>query len=108
MIYGQINMIESAMWLHCNQYNLARQALMNLKVLDKYSKLEELTNQDTRAVISIWNPNAQGQRDSQLTWIWKIHVPSSNPNVADKYVQDYELWCLSVWACTHYSRSIPC
>lgn len=68
-VYGQINTIESSMRLECKRYSLARAALLNLNVLHKHSELQELTNADTKAVITVWDPNARGQRDKGLSWI---------------------------------------
>ena len=54
-------------------YRQARQSMVNLgaspQVLKKY---QELTDEDIRTSTAIEEPNARGQRNTELSWIWKL------------------------------------
>lgn len=92
-VYPRVSSLESAMRLECKRYDLALWALRRLSLLHKHPELQELKSEDTRAVISIYDPNAAGERDKGLSWIWKVGLPSEqgvDPNAADEYVKDCE------------------
>ncbi|KAJ3547371.1 hypothetical protein NMY22_g1672 [Coprinellus aureogranulatus] len=85
--YGKISSVEKNIRLEAKRYDLARWALFRLGAAEKYPELEELTSKDTKAVVTVWDPNAEGQRNAELSWIWKVRS-SSDPKAAEEYVRD--------------------
>jgi hypothetical protein len=54
-------------------YRQARQAMIQLGASSQLLKLyQELTDDDIRTSTAIEEPNARGQRNSELSWIWKM------------------------------------
>lgn len=86
--YRKINQIESSMRSSIKQYDLARWALLRLNVLNQYPDLREIVKADTKAVVSVYDPNRPGQRDKGLSWLWKEDMA---PGATEKtYVAECE------------------
>ncbi|TEB39680.1 hypothetical protein FA13DRAFT_1784375 [Coprinellus micaceus] len=43
---------------------------------EQHAELKDIRNEDVRAVTSVWDPNARGERDTELSWIFKAVCPN--------------------------------
>lgn len=70
--YTAINHVEKDMRRLVKRYSEATWALQALGVSGKYPHLRPIRRSDLKAVTSVYKPNAPGQRNSGLSWIWTI------------------------------------
>ncbi|KAF6744445.1 hypothetical protein DFP72DRAFT_1078508 [Ephemerocybe angulata] len=84
--YDAINAIEATMRTDIKRYDQARWALSRLGLLTQYPHLKELTREDTKAVTAVYSPNARGQRDVALSWIWTVNMDHDTP--AEEFVEE--------------------
>ncbi|KAF6744664.1 hypothetical protein DFP72DRAFT_825364, partial [Ephemerocybe angulata] len=99
--YDAINAIEATMRTDIKRYDQARWALSRLGLLTQYPHLKELTREDTKAVTAVYSPNARGQRDVALSWIWTVNM--DHDTLAEEFVE--ELYRVSwIRACSRRDR----
>ncbi|KAG2007148.1 hypothetical protein CC2G_014864 [Coprinopsis cinerea AmutBmut pab1-1] len=79
--YSAVKSVDRALRLHLKSYNRARWALNCLgatrEILDKY---RPITKGDTKAITAVYKPNASGQRNTPLSWIWTMDVEGDSAN----------------------------
>ena len=68
--YSAINTVEAKMREIVKQYEESTWALEGLGVKHKYPHLEVIRRVHLKAVTSVYAPNAPGQRNEALSWIW--------------------------------------
>ncbi|TEB37682.1 hypothetical protein FA13DRAFT_1622302, partial [Coprinellus micaceus] len=68
--YAEINAVEKDMRLLVKRYEESRWALERLGLKAKYPHLKPITRSDLKAVMAVYKPNARGQRNEGLSWIW--------------------------------------
>ncbi|KAH8073397.1 hypothetical protein BXZ70DRAFT_902893 [Cristinia sonorae] len=71
----KVRVVQHAIEQNARIYGRARRAISilsheNAQILGKY---RELTREDLKANTAVWDPNAPGQRNESLTWIWKVN-----------------------------------
>ncbi|TEB34685.1 hypothetical protein FA13DRAFT_1707537 [Coprinellus micaceus] len=76
--YNQINDVERSLQQAVRRYGLATWVLKKMGRFEQHAELKDIQNKDVRAVTSVWDPNARGERDTELSWIFK----AVRPNVA--------------------------
>ncbi|EAU81827.2 hypothetical protein CC1G_12943 [Coprinopsis cinerea okayama7 len=73
--YAAVKNVNDSLKNHVKVYNQARWAMRRLgadaKTLQRY---RPIAPGDTKAVTAIYNPNARGQRNKSLSWIWTMDV----------------------------------
>lgn len=87
--YQTINGIEKNLRLLVKRYLLARSALEALGQLEHYPRLENLTRTDTKAVVSVYDPNRRGQRNQSISWIWTYRGATASSQ--NQYLEESEL-----------------
>ncbi|KAF6747984.1 hypothetical protein DFP72DRAFT_1074860 [Ephemerocybe angulata] len=68
--YDSINALEKLMVAAKRTYAKARSSLERLGLLPEHPQFKTLHKSDTKAVTAIYSPNARGQRNEGLSWIW--------------------------------------
>lgn len=84
--YDEINAIEAKMRLRVKVYENARWALKRLGVADEYPRFRPLNRTNTKAITAVYNPNIEGERNSQLSWIWTMNVQQDS--ATDEYLAE--------------------
>ncbi|TEB28894.1 hypothetical protein FA13DRAFT_1632868 [Coprinellus micaceus] len=69
-MYDAINKVDRTIRYHSRRYIQCRWAMGRLGMLAKYPQFEVLTRDHVRPVTAVFQPNARGQRDISLSWIW--------------------------------------
>ena len=79
--YGEIYTLQLTIDAAAKVYTTARKAMVKLGadsvLLGKYKPLSAT---DLVASTAVMDPNSRGQTRLQLSWIWKIHTPTENPD----------------------------
>ena len=88
--FDEINRVEASMRQHIKRYESARWAMEQLGVSDKYPRFRTISRGDTKAVTAVYDPNRAGERDAELSWIWKIHLKGDSAN--KDYLEERELF----------------
>lgn len=78
--YDEINGVESRMCSHVKVYKSACWALDRLGVSAQYPRFLPLNRSHTKAVTAVFDPNRPGERNTELSWIWTMHVQAHSPN----------------------------
>ncbi|KAF6743574.1 hypothetical protein DFP72DRAFT_858661 [Ephemerocybe angulata] len=68
--YDSINALEKLMVSDKKRYEKARWAMERLGILDQHPQFQKLERAHTKAITAIYSPNAPGQRNEGLSWIW--------------------------------------
>ena len=85
--YAEVQTLELTITQAAKVYSSIRQAMEALgagkAVLEKFQKLQK---SDLKASTAIMDPNARGERDKTLSWIWRIGKPdnSADPEWLDE------------------------
>ncbi|TEB34914.1 hypothetical protein FA13DRAFT_1707118 [Coprinellus micaceus] len=69
-MYDAINKVDRTIRYHSKRYIQCRWAMGRLGMLAKYPQFEVLTRDHVRPVTAVFQPNARGQRNLSLSWIW--------------------------------------
>ncbi|RXW11923.1 hypothetical protein EST38_g13931 [Candolleomyces aberdarensis] len=81
--YNAIGKVDRVIRNHVKRYDAAVWALDRLGVRSKYPMFQEIKPEHTKAVTNVYDPNARGQRNISLSWIWMNNANSnSSENVA--------------------------
>jgi hypothetical protein len=80
--YDFINNVEKVMRSLVKRYEDATWALERLGVKHKYPQFQVICRADLKAVTAVYKPNAPGQRNAGLSWIWTI-VTGADPSNTD-------------------------
>lgn len=98
--FDAINTVERTMRELVKCYEEANWALRGLGVKNKYPYFKVIQRSDLKAVTSVYAPNAPGQRNEGLSWIWTTALGHANgPGNAQH--KDY------MSECTRLPTSIP-
>ena len=84
--YDSISKLEASMRLEVKRYELGRGSLIRLNALGRHPELLELKREHTKAIVSIYDPNARQQSKVKLSWIWTIAIGKLDTD--DQYVED--------------------
>ncbi|KAH6906278.1 hypothetical protein BKA70DRAFT_1497792 [Coprinopsis sp. MPI-PUGE-AT-0042] len=71
--YAAVRNVNASMRFHIKVYNHARWALSRLgadPALMSYFK--PISKEDTKAITAIYKPNARGERNKKVSWIWSM------------------------------------
>ncbi|KAH6908105.1 hypothetical protein BKA70DRAFT_1372112 [Coprinopsis sp. MPI-PUGE-AT-0042] len=81
--YTAISNVDQHMRLNIKIYHKSRWALSRLgaeqSVMNRYRRI---TKSDTKAITAIYQPNARGQRNKSLSWIWTTDVQGDSARSA--------------------------
>jgi hypothetical protein len=86
--YDRISKLENSMRLEVKRYDLGRGSLIRLNALGRHLELLELRREHTKAIVSIFDPNARQQSKAKLSWIWTVAIGKVDTD--DQYVEDSE------------------
>ncbi|KAH6901080.1 hypothetical protein BKA70DRAFT_1375132 [Coprinopsis sp. MPI-PUGE-AT-0042] len=76
--YAAVNAVDRALRINISVYNKARLSLHRLNAPPSLqSQFRVLTHEDTKAITAIYDPNARGQRNVSLSWIWNMATPGA-------------------------------
>lgn len=77
--YAEVQALESTITQAAKVYASIRQAMETLgasrAILEKFQKLQK---SDLKASTAVIDPNARGERDKTLSWIWRIGKPAGS------------------------------
>ena len=77
--YAEVHALEMTITQAAKVYSSIRLAMQTLNadeaVLERFKKLEKA---DLKASTAVMDPNARGERDKSLSWIWRIGQPDGS------------------------------
>ncbi|KAG2021205.1 hypothetical protein CC2G_006460 [Coprinopsis cinerea AmutBmut pab1-1] len=87
--YAAVKASNQAMRMAIRIYDQARWALSRLGAsTDLLEELKPITKEDTKAITSVYKPNAAGESRTKLSWIWGINVGKDSQN--SPYLEERE------------------
>ena len=104
--YADINTVEKEMREQVKRYEDATWALQKLGVMHKYPHLQVITRKDLKAVTSVYDPNARGQRNKGLSWIWTTALGGDKTSRQD-YISESQSFHAVFLNCLTRSLSVP-
>jgi hypothetical protein len=91
--WAAIHTVDRQLKLNCSIYKQARQAMIGLgapkAILDRY---QVLTSDDLHTNTAVQEPNARGQRNKELSWIWKM--PGASPTDQATLLHECEMFSI--------------
>ncbi|EAU83220.2 hypothetical protein CC1G_11681 [Coprinopsis cinerea okayama7 len=73
--YASVKAVNNDLRRYIKIYHQARWALTRLGAdADTLARYRQIKTEDTKAITAIYSPNARGQRNVSLSWIWTLNV----------------------------------
>ena len=77
--YDTVKVVDQQLRMHIKIYTHARWALIRLGAdADVLNRFQKLLPEHTNAITAVYKPNAGGQRNKPLSWIWTMKTPGQN------------------------------
>ncbi|KAH6869445.1 hypothetical protein BKA70DRAFT_1379648 [Coprinopsis sp. MPI-PUGE-AT-0042] len=85
--YAAVRNVDASMRFHINVYNHARWALGRLRAdAALMSYFKPISKDDMKAITAIYKPNARGERNKKVSWIWTM--AGQQQEVHSKYLAE--------------------
>jgi hypothetical protein len=101
--YGAVKVVDDQLRLHIRIYNHARWSLIRLGADPTLLvRFEKLLPEHTKAITAVYKPNASGQRNKRLSWIWTMKNPGQKGG--SNYLDERELFLAPIIDRCHANR----
>ncbi|EAU93542.2 hypothetical protein CC1G_02772 [Coprinopsis cinerea okayama7 len=81
--YAAVKGVDKQLRVQIRIYNLARWAIQRLGAdADVLLRYRPVKKEDTRAITAVYNPNARGERNKPMSWIWNLNIQGDSDNSA--------------------------
>jgi hypothetical protein len=95
--YDAVKAADNTMRHMLRLYSQARWALLSLNADHAIlTRFKEVTRSDTAAITAVYKPNARGESNKSLSWIWTVDVRGDTDK--STYLQEREFQYASCWS----------